>query len=71
MNWFKGFFSEVGDQSMMRLLSFMCVITACLVAFYAVASSKDLSATALLIAPLLTAGIGGKVIQKNSEVKEP
>lgn len=70
LEFMKSFFSENSEYSMMRLLSFLCVVMAAGIAIHAISSKSDLSETAVLCGVFLTAGIGGKVIQKVSEAKD-
>ena len=62
-------FSDSRYVSMMRLLSFICVVTASIIAFHAITVGSDLSAAAVLCSVFLGAGMTGKVVQKISEVK--
>lgn len=62
--------SESGDVSMMRLLSLICVLTACFLAIYGVEHDKDLNAMAMLCSAFLGIGIGGKVMQRKVESSE-
>lgn len=66
----KEMFSETGNISMIRVLSFICVTTAAVIAFHAISVGSDLSATSVLCGVFLGAGIGGKVAQKVSELKD-
>ncbi len=66
----KQLFSDSGDISMMRVLSFICVITASFIALRAVSVGSDLNAAAVLCGVFLGAGISGKVVQKVTEVKD-
>lgn len=63
--FFANFFREGTSESMMRLLSFMCVLTACVISISMLFVGKDLS---VLVGILLGAGITGKAVQK---LKEP
>lgn len=63
-------FGEKGDISMMRLLSFICIMTASGIAMRAVIMDRDLSQAAVLCGVFLGAGISGKVIQRGIEAKE-
>lgn len=63
-------FGETGDISMMRLLSFICVLTASAIAMKAVVYGSDLNATAVLCSVFLSSGIAGKVIQRGVESKD-
>lgn len=67
--WFKALFSETGDVSMMRLLSLICVLSASAIGLKVAALGGDMSAAAILCSTFLSAGIAGKVLQKNAEVK--
>lgn len=66
----KEMFSESGDISMMRIIAFICVITACGVAIAGLAMDKDINAIAMLCGTFLGAGITGKVVQRSIEVKD-
>lgn len=68
--WMRDLLSERSDVSMMRLLSLICVLTASGIAIRAVVMDRDLSAAAVLCSVFLGAGIGGKAIQKVSEIKD-
>lgn len=65
--WFKQLFSETGDVSMTRFLSFLCVISAVSIAVVGVANAQDVTG---LVATFLTAGLTAKVTQRFAEVKE-
>jgi len=67
--WFKDAFSESSDVSMMRVLSFTCVASACLIACVGLYKGSNLSELSILCGTFLTAGISGKVLQKKSEVE--
>lgn len=69
INWLKDAFSESSDVSMMRLLSFVCVVSACVIACTGLYKGANLSELSILCGTFLTAGISGKVLQKNSEVE--
>ena len=77
LNWLKQLFSDSGTVSMVRVLSFMCVITASLLAFIGIyAANRSLESIAVLCGTFLGAGLGAKVMQKGIEsskasVKEP
>lgn len=55
---------------MTRLLSFVCVVAACLIALYTVAKDRDLSAASVLCGTFLGVGMGAKVAQRSIESKE-
>jgi len=67
MQWIKGFFKDTGDQSMGRLLSFITVLSAVVIACYGIVKGVDLSTLAVLCGTFLGAGIGGKVVQSFAE----
>ena len=69
MSWFKSLFSESSDVSMTRFLSFVCVISATLIAVYGVLKGSELSTLSVLCGTFLGAGFGGKVVQKFAEIK--
>lgn len=60
IEFIKGFFREGTPESMMRLLCFMSVVTACILAF---TKNPD----GVIIGSFLAAGIAGKVTQKSKE----
>lgn len=60
-------FSESGNVSMIRVLSFVCVMTACGIAIAAVSLNRDINAISVLCGTFLGIGIGGKVMQKGKE----
>lgn len=62
-------FSDSSGLSMMRLLSLICVLTACIIAIYGIIKGHDLNAVAMLCGAFLAAGISGKVVQKFGEKK--
>lgn len=63
----KPFLSELGDLSMMRLLSLICVLTACLIALIGISLNRNAADLALLCGAFLSAGIAGKVVQRKHE----
>jgi len=68
-DWLKSLFSASGGVSMMRLLSFICVLTACGIAAKVTVAGGDLNAASMLCSTFLGFGIGGKVSQKFAENK--
>lgn len=69
-NWFKALFSDSGNVSMTRFLSFLCVLAALLIALVSVVRDSDLNAASILCGVFLTAGFTGKVVQRSIESKE-
>lgn len=67
--WLKDLFSDSSSVSMMRVLSFICVITASGVAIYSVSKGSNLDSVSVLCGVFLGAGISGKVMQKVTEAK--
>ena len=63
MKFLQSLFSESGSVSMIRVLSLMVVITACVISV--VKGHSEIN----VITALLAAGFGGKVIQKAVEKK--
>jgi hypothetical protein len=61
---FKDFFSESSDYSMTRLLSFMCVVAALLIALYGVYRQQEVSA---IVGLFLGSGLSAKVAQSFAE----
>lgn len=62
-------FSETGSISMMRVLAFLCVLTAIGIAITALIRGSDLSSAAVLCGTFLGVGVGGKLMQKGMEVR--
>lgn len=62
--WLKDLFSDGSTVSSMRVMSMLCVLTACGISVYSVSHNQS---DASIITVLLTAGISGKVIQKKIE----
>ena len=52
-----------GHNSSMRLMSFLCVITACLIGMLAVILNRDLSGAGVLIGAILAPAFIGKASQ--------
>jgi hypothetical protein len=69
IDWLKRLFSSDGSVSMMRFLSFLCVLTACLIGLKVTVMGGDMSTAAVLCSTFLGFGIGGKVSQKFAEGK--
>lgn len=67
LQWIKDLFSNASTVSSMRVMSMLCVITACGIAIYLTAKGQ---AETGIITVLLTAGITGKVSQKFAEKKD-
>ena len=61
MNWFKQLLSESSDVSMTRFLSFLCVISGLLLAFYGVYKVQDVTG---IVGLILGSGITAKVTQR-------
>ena len=66
INFIAGFFREDSKESMTRLMSFICVVTGCILAIASIFVAKDLS---ILIGILLTTGLTAKVTSKKTEVE--
>lgn len=64
--WLLDLFKDDSGVSMMRVLSLICVLTACGMAIDGAKNGRDVSG---ICATFLAAGIGGKVGQKVVEVK--
>lgn len=67
--WLKDLFSDSGSVSMVRVLSFICVVTASGVAIHAVTVGSNLDSVSVLCGTFLGAGLGAKVGQKMVEAK--
>lgn len=66
--WLKDLFSDTSSVSMMRVLSLICILTASAIGLKVATLGGDMSTAAVLCSAFLTAGISGKVLQKNIEV---
>jgi hypothetical protein len=66
--WFRELFGDSGSVSMIRVLSLICVLTACLIGLKVTVMGGDMSTAAVLCSTFLGFGIGGKVTQKWTEV---
>lgn len=62
-----GFFKDTGDLSMTRLMSFLSLIVASLIAVYGIIKGSDLSALAVLVGSFLLPAFGGKVMGSYAE----
>lgn len=69
-NCLKELFAEKGNVSMVRVLSFVCVVNATAIALYGILKGTDLSALSILCGTFLAAGLGAKVAQKSIETKD-
>jgi hypothetical protein len=56
-------FSDGGDVSMMRLMSFLCVISAVVISLVGIYRGSDLSGVAILVGSFLVPAFGGKSAQ--------
>lgn len=66
--WLQELLAEKGTQSMIRLLSLLCIITASTLAFIGIsASNHSLESVSVLCGTFLAAGMGAKVMQKKYE----
>jgi len=65
--WIKELFANDSSASIMRVMSFMCVLTACGIAIHEAKNGRD---NVGIISCLLTAGITGKVGQAWIESNE-
>ena len=68
--FFLNLLSESSGVSMTRFLSFVCVMTACVIAAYGMIKSVDLNALIGLTSTFLGFGLGAKVTQKWAEKGE-
>ncbi len=66
--WLVGLFSDSGSVSMSRVLSLICVLTASIIALYAVYANVPLDPVSILCGVFLSAGITGKIMSKKLEV---
>jgi hypothetical protein len=67
--WFKDLFAEKSTVSSMRVMSMMCVASACTMGLTAIYRNSNLSEAAVLCGVFLSAGLGAKVAQKAQEIK--
>jgi hypothetical protein len=69
-----GFFEEApGERSMMRLLSFVCVLVGCLESIlgcYALIMGKDGMSILTFSSSLIIAGFTGKIVQRVQEKQD-
>lgn len=67
-DWVLQLFSSSGGVSMVRFLSFICVLTACIIALASIHKSEsEINAAAVLCSTFLGFGLGAKVTQKFAE----
>jgi hypothetical protein len=69
LRWFGDLFKESSDVSMTRFLSFVCVITATLIALVATVKCENLDSVTGICSVFLGFGLGAKVSQKFAEGK--
>jgi hypothetical protein len=69
MSFIRDLLSEKSPLSTLRAMSIACCISACLIAFYGVYKQYDSTGIATICGVFLTAAFGGKVAQKNIELK--
>lgn len=69
-DYIKSMFSENGDISMMRVGTFICIISAVAIAIIGLITKQDLSSVSMLAGTFLAAGMTGKAVQKFAEKKE-
>ncbi len=62
-------FSDGNKISMMRVVTFICVVCAAMVAVLSIILNRDLSGTATLVSSLLIPAFGGKAFQSYAEKK--
>lgn len=60
-------FSNGGDVSMMRLMSFLCVLSAIAIAIIALYKGSDLAQTSILVGSFIVPAFTGKVSQNYIE----
>jgi len=65
----KALTEDGSDVSMTRLMSFMCVISAMLVAVAGIYKGSNLSDVAILVGSFLVPSFGAKIMQKKSETE--
>lgn len=69
MAFIRSLLSEAGAVSMTRVLSAVCVLTACLIIVYGMLRGLDLNSLAGICSTFLGFGLGAKVAQKSLEPK--
>lgn len=70
IEFLRNLFSENGSVSAMRVMSLICIFASCGIAIYGLNRPViDYSGLTLLCGTFLSAGMGGKVLQKSQEVK--
>jgi hypothetical protein len=65
--WIKDLFAVNSAVSSLRVMSMMCVLSACGMGITAIWRNSNLSEAAVLCGVFLGAGFGGKVAQKSVE----
>jgi hypothetical protein len=65
--WFKNLFAENSAVSSMRVMSMLCVVSACGMGITAIWRNSNLSEAAVLCGVFLGAGFGAKVAQFKTE----
>lgn len=68
-SFFTQLLSETSDLSMTRFLSFVCILSACLVSIVCLYRQQPADSVVGLVSVFLGAGFGGKVVQKFAEKK--
>jgi hypothetical protein len=69
MQWIRDLFDQKSTVSSLRVMSMMCIVSACGMGITAIYRNSNLSEAAVLCGVFLGAGFGGKVTQKITEVK--
>lgn len=67
--FFNQLLSETSDLSMTRFLSFICILSACLISIVCLYRQQPADSVVGLVSVFLGAGFGGKIIQKFAEKK--
>lgn len=68
MNYLKELLSDVGNASMTRFMSLLCILAAISISIVTVCKNQSLDSAVGLVSVFLAAGFGGKVFQKHAEV---
>lgn len=67
--WFKDLFCTNSAVSSMRVMSMMCVASACIMGLTAIWRNSNLAEASVLCGVFLSAGLTAKVAQKSQEAK--
>jgi hypothetical protein len=69
LDWIKNIFKSDSEVSSMRVMSMISLLTGCYIGISGLYQGKNLSELAILCGTFLGAAMGGKVLQKQTELK--